>query len=377
MNIRITLATLTLIVAGLQIVNAQKVVVKLKNNNTLEYDLSQVDCIMFEEAEEQQGNEDPVVRFSDLDTTVYVNNLELGDYTTSITYKARNARKKGFVTVMDSVLVYSVNYQEFSFSYELEYEVTIYDDGITRQVMPYHPIVNIRGGSNGSYQLPTDDDGKFVYARKNLQYTIWFTCNGKEYQANANVKIRKKLDRVNGPYVVKSRVLDEALECGSRIMSSIYVERTWSNGVTEKEAVTLPLNCEFSDHEADRTPHDVGGADIRILSSYLEDVEVRSGRSSYKFINYKRIHMNWVVKYNYNLTLEIPLYYDEAWYDDGYTVHKLPCYTYSHITNREPQITLTESNDSYEQFKLYQWVDCEIGNLQRSGGSLLIFRVRK
>ena len=190
-------------------------------------------------------------------------------------------------------------------------------------------------------------------------------------------EIRKELGRVNGPYVVKSRVLDEALECGSRIMSSIYVERTWSNGEIEKDLSTLPLNCEFSDHEVDRTPHDVGGTDIHILSSYLEDVDVKSSRSSYKFINYKRKFLNWVVKYNYDLTLEIPLYYDEAWYDDGYTVHKLPSYTFGNFTNRDTKFTLVESTNAYDLYKLYQWVDCEIGNLQRTGGSLLIFRVRK
>lgn len=69
----------------------------------------------------------------DFDTPRVVQTRETGE-----------SRIEGFVTITDSVLVYTVVTEEFEFSHRLHYEVGVYDDGVTRQVMPYHYFGNFR-----------------------------------------------------------------------------------------------------------------------------------------------------------------------------------------------------------------------------------------
>ena len=314
-------------------------------------------------------------RFADVDTAVYVDDLELGDYTTSISYEARGSRKEGFVTIIDSVLVYTVKYANFSFRYDLDYEVAIYDDGVTRQVMPYHPIQSVYDAGIGVTRLPNSDDGYKTYASKKILHAIYVKCNGKDYKVTANVKVTKWTGYTGSPYVVESQVLDKILGCDGRIITSIIVRRTWSTGETEDAVVSVPLNAGVYDSTVGgpderywrNEPYVVKDLnDISILSSYLEDDRIDQHRSEIKFVTIRTVHQNWVVEYSHGIVSKLPLYYDTAYYDDGYTHHEYDAYTFRNITNGNPwKMKLYGDSDAdgvYDIYDLYQPVSFDIGD---------------
>ena len=78
--------------------------------------------------------------FNCVDSTVNVGSFELSGYRTSVSYKKRGERQEDFVQVSDSIMAYTVSFDQFSFDYELLFETAVYDDGYTRQEMPYHRI---------------------------------------------------------------------------------------------------------------------------------------------------------------------------------------------------------------------------------------------
>ena len=162
--------------------------------------------------------------FHNTDTTVLVNSLDIPEeYTHDISYRVNGNRRDGYVIITDSVMIYTVNFDDFSFDYKLEYEVAVYDDGITKETMPYHKIKNIR--DNG-YKLenmefsvePNFQDIPSVYLRKKLSHSITVEFNGSDYTLNAKVILKRYL----GPHpcIVSSELLDSGI---SDIQSSDWV----------------------------------------------------------------------------------------------------------------------------------------------------------
>ena len=62
-------------------------------------------------------------------------------YTTHWERGLKNTTSQDFVTMMDSVYYLWIQYQEFSFRYELDFQVAHYNNGIISRDMPYYHIV--------------------------------------------------------------------------------------------------------------------------------------------------------------------------------------------------------------------------------------------
>lgn len=60
--------------------------------------------------------------FNCVDSTVNVGSFELSGYRTSVSYKKRGERQEDFVQVSDSIMAYTVSFDQFSFDYELLFE---------------------------------------------------------------------------------------------------------------------------------------------------------------------------------------------------------------------------------------------------------------
>ena len=124
--------------------------------------------------------------FNNVDSVIEVGSFNLGECRTELVYEAANSRRQDFVTVTDSLLMYKVTFDVFSFSYNLYHEIGIYDDGITRQTMPYHPIRNVRdnGYTLTDLDFIIEDNGEgeqVVYLRKRFDHSISLDFNGKTY----------------------------------------------------------------------------------------------------------------------------------------------------------------------------------------------------
>ena len=260
--------------------------------------------------------------FNNTDTTVVVDNFELGDYTTSLSHKVRKTREDGFVDIVDSILVYTVSFENFSFDYELDYEVATYDDGYTKQLMPYHQIGTIKDKGYKVEDLEfvieknEYNEAERVYVRKLLTHAISVEFNGKTYDLSAKVELRKFAGL--HPCIVKSEpISSEAYVQGEAITSKLVVRRTWSDGKVEEEPIICYLgayiDCVAYKYKIIRGYKN----DLTIISSgFSPDVVSEPRTAGAEYVTCTRYYRDWCVNYNY-FDIAIPFVYDDAWYDDG------------------------------------------------------------
>ena len=147
--------------------------------------------------------------FNNTDTLVKVYDFIVEPPKVEVFNRKRSERKEGFVTVSDSVLVYSVQFAEFSFDYELDYEVAVYNDGVTKKVMPYHQIGAIKDKGYKLKQLDSAIDGEEAYARQQLVHSISVEFNGKYYDLSATVLLYRHLGPADEPYILRSELVSK------------------------------------------------------------------------------------------------------------------------------------------------------------------------
>lgn len=179
-------------------------------------------------------------RFNHVIDEVEVENFDFGQPEVGISYQTSDSRKEqDYVTVVDSVLVYSLKYENgFVLEYELMYEVPTYDDGVTEKEMPY-----IRYGAivdNGMTVTGMDNltENGQTWLRKLVRHSISVVLTTKA--------IRLKLP--SWPNRLKSRrcfagkqkvnegvepVSVDAAKASGTYKSWIEVEQTWSESGTK------------------------------------------------------------------------------------------------------------------------------------------------
>lgn len=308
--------------------------------------------------------------FYKTETVVVWGNLDLSQYSKKKEYRVRGTRQEGFVTVTDSVLVYTVDYGVFRFNYELDYEVPVYDDGITREVMPYYRIENLVDKGVITRRIETVDDGEFVYARKQIVHTITVDCNGKTYTVRASVILCMPIGNASEPYVKKSNVLSwHAYSAEPQIISLIRVKRTWSDGSETIDDITVGLNAFIVDYPINLQTIMGYNSPLALVSSSLAPGRESTYETSeqYQYVIYEYAYQNWNIQYNY-FSITVELFHNEAYYDDGFTCYKFPNFEYSDILSLEPQLIPENSgyNDKghYQVYWVQQTVTAKFDKLQ-------------
>lgn len=194
-------------------------------------------------------------RFNNLVQEAEVSDFDFGTPKTEISCRFADSRtEQNFVTVTDSVLVYGLTYANgFRLEYELMFETPEYNDGVTRQQMPYHKIESVE--DNGMTLSGIDNqiiDGKEWFC-KLLRHSITVTFNGHRYEVAASVVVRSEIPGED--VLLSSRKVDEGLElvstdtdknCGV-YRSWVEVEQNWSESgqKTVKKEVLLKHSIEF------------------------------------------------------------------------------------------------------------------------------------
>lgn len=295
----------------------------------------------------------------DKDTTIIWGNLDLSVFSTRKSYKVRGTRKEGYVTIIDSVLVYTVDYKGFVISYELDYEVGEYDDGITKQTLPYYRIENLVDKGSTSTRLDKSDDGTYIYARKLIEHTISVDCNGKTYDIVAQVTVNKILEGFHQPYVLKSEIDNpHAFTVDNYcVMSFIDVKKYWSDKSETTETVYVQLT-PFSygpwwpdtaiPKPAIEYPGVIRGyADAPLDLLSFAKVQGRSNHveSSENYgIYYDYVYHTWRLHYNH-FDLDFEILFPEAYYDDGYTCFKFPTFEITDFSCDPPIVSSIEEGD--------------------------------
>ena len=312
--------------------------------------------------------------FNNTETMVEVDDFNLGEYTTSLSSKIRKTREEGFVDIVDTVLIYTVDFEDFSYDFEIEYEVATYDDGVTKQLMPYHRLGTIRDkGYNVEYlEWAIDDEtgAEFVYVYQLLTHTITVEFCGKTYDLVAQVKLRKYVGQ--HPCVVKSEPISSKITFViDYIESEFVVRRTWSDGRVESEPAICYLgayiDCENFEYKVIKNYKN----DLAIVSSNFGDVVSEPRATVANFVTATRNYKDWCVNYNY-FSIAINFVYDEAWYDDGILKCQMPgsC-EFTEIVNA-PTImdcvhTGEDEEGKYAAYQFKQDVSAKYGELSLSG----------
>ena len=212
-------------------------------------------------------------RFNNVVEEVDVADFNFGTPEVKLEHRAVDSRvEQTYVTVTDSVLVYSLNYENgFKLEYQLMYETPEYNDGITKQMMPYHSIGQIT--DNGMKLSGMEDqvvDG-VNYFRKLIQHSITVNYNGKTYDVSASVVVRSEEPAED--ILLASEKINEGIELVSTDVENakgvyrswIEVKQTWSeSGVkTFKKEVLLSHNVDY--------PNNIGQKIIRAKFENLDD----------------------------------------------------------------------------------------------------------
>lgn len=306
------------------------------------------------------------------DTAIIWGNLDLDVYSTRKSYKERSTRKQGYVTIIDSVLVYTVDYKGFVINYELDYEVGEYDDGITRQTLPYYRIENLVDKGSTSSKLENTDDGRYIYSKKLIEHTISVECNGKSYDVVARVTVGKIIGSLDGPYVKKSEIehiYDPFTVDNYCVISNVYIKKYWSDKTETSEQTYVQLTpfdyapnfTEFTIRDYDSNPLVLLSYEkIKGRSEIVNNVEKPELYSDY-------VYHTWRLHYNH-FDLDFEILMAEAYYDDGYTCFKFPSIEITDFTCDLPLVSTVsqEYDDSmhpYTYMRLGQTIHAKCGDI--------------
>lgn len=293
-------------------------------------------------------------KLADFSREVEVANWHFGDKPeTFVTRRAGESRKDGFVTITDSLLVYTVKYENFELAFELPFEVAVYDDGFTRQVMPYYYYSNLQDRGGKIENMDSGEDEGFAYAQKRYTHTIAVDFNGKTYEVTADVLLRRKLGPADEPYIVNSSLLSYGIspdETGYAL-SMLVVKQKWSTGEEVDRNYVINLGAVIHSEVLHWVEIGAYGGDLAIVSAELNE-GVKSPRTTEeKFLSSFMVEQDYVVKYNY-FTITVQVAHDEAVYDDGVSEFDFPCYDFEKLEN---SFSFEKGNAGEDENGAYQW----------------------
>ena len=276
--------------------------------------------------------------FNNVDSVIEVGSFNLGECRTELVYEAAGNRRQDFVTVTDSLLMYKVTFDVFSFSYDLYHEIGIYDDGITRQTMPYHPIRNVR--DNGytltdlDFIIENNGEGEqVVYLRKRFDHSISLDFNGKTYTLTAKIELR--LYAGAHPAVVSIRLIASGIrDVKNELWTGTYtswveVKHRYSDGSIGNKTYTIENMRTEIDADIEKYK-ELPDADLRLAGAGFADAVVRDTVGMPERMVVCKVRRQYDVEYNY-FTLSYPVSEYEAYYDDGLTRFEMPSLKYTDI----------------------------------------------
>lgn len=324
------------------------------------------------------GNDGDVVTvllkdvFHNTDTTITLNDqyFDIGEYTTDISYYVKGTRQDGYVTITDSVMVYTLSFEDFSFAYELEYEVAVYDDGITKETMPYHKIKNLQ--DKGMEIVPIEnihDESLTVFARRQINHSITVEFCGETYTLKGKVILQTPFGTAFEPYVKKSDLLDARYYTeGGQVYSALRLRRYWSDGQTRTETITVPVNVSIDDEFKSLVFHGVHPESIELVSYELSDVHnTMSPMYLQPYVTcggeYRTLNINYGF---FEFGMEV--FNDTPYYYDGYLQYDFPVPTFQNFRFSEQQLIQNQSGENesgkYVGYRLIRNVKADFDRLE-------------
>lgn len=293
-------------------------------------------------------------KLADFSCETIVDNWRFGSKPeTSVSSSAGASRKEGFVTITDSLFVYTVKYANFQVAFELPFEVAVYDDGFTRQVMPYYYYSNLQDLGGKIEDMDSGEEEGFAYARKRYTHTIAIDFHGKSYEVTATVLLKRQLGAANEPYIVRSRPISYDISANTTggANSMIVVYQKWSTGEEVERRYVLDLGAIIHSDVLQWIEIGAYNDDLRILSTQLGK-GVKSPRTTEEqFLSSFTVEQDYVVEYNY-FTITVKVAHDEAVYDDGVTEINFLSYDFANLEN---SFSFDKGLGGTDEDGAYQW----------------------
>lgn len=186
-------------------------------------------------------------QFYNVDTCAYVtdwNPARYASYTCQWIKSANVGAPENNITMIDSVAILRVQYQEFSFDYCIRFEVAYYNDGSYSCIMPhYSPVVTDLGAQELEGMQTVVKNGN-VYARKLLKHSIRVVIGNTPYVLNAVDTLYRHLPNANpSKFVLWSEMVSE------EIPSSLIITNEEFTGIH----LYYPYKCKFKQYYSDGT----------------------------------------------------------------------------------------------------------------------------
>jgi hypothetical protein len=234
----------------------------------------------------------------------------------------RKSEESEYVTICDSLLSYDVDCRFFFFRFEMSYEVPIYQDTVTYEVMPHYRYENI---VDKGYTIEPQDskvkDG-IAYGCALLRYEIDVTFGGEVYTLCANITLLKELGPASEPYIVRSSIKSVSVEEYEQLAEvSVNVEQLWSDGRTHLDVNIAKLLGYIDKNGVSLTPLE-GEPQLSYQGVSLVDETLNMLHPKECFyIAYRSVE--YALDYG-DIVLPFTVYAEEAYYDDCILMAELP-----------------------------------------------------
>ncbi len=157
--------------------------------------------------------------FYHVDTVGYVTNwqpekYQNGSYTCHWDYYAAPRPPEDYIIITDSTSILRIQFEEFSFSYRIDFEVATYNNGVINKQMPhYTPVVTDLGLQGEPEVLETICRNDSVFARRVLHHAIKVAVGDKVQTLHAKVTLYRHMPNANpSRFITRSELVGNITE---------------------------------------------------------------------------------------------------------------------------------------------------------------------
>ncbi len=291
-----------------------------------------------------------------------VESFELKPLDLSYIGKEKNRNRQGnYVSVIDSAMVCRFDYGAFAYDYELKFQAPVYDDGVTKQVMPYHRFESISYTDYTLTDLETAVVRGATYERKLFHQRVSAEFAGEVYAVDNYLILMKKIDGeeyVPGePYQVSTEIVDGGCECegGGNYRPWLKVVQHWSDG--SKRELECSVNLRAEGYAITLPYKVVPNADVELLSWKWEKGRRDSGGGSDLTSNVRAYDQQYRCILEYNLfTAETEFWVEHAYYVDNVIVYPMPMPELGKVTVLTPILTFVGHDSSEKEGEFDSWI---------------------
>lgn len=305
---------------------------------------------------------------------VKTDGFELQPVKLSYSYREDGRKTDGFVTIIDSVMVCNLDYGAFAYDQELKYQVAVYDDGISKETLPYHRFD--KSLTVGDYTLnELDNVGimEAIYERRIFIQQLKTTFGGQQYKLNNSLVLMKLVSGIENPsalekpdYRTKTEILDMGYtDLDGCCKSWLKARQYYSDGYTRD--IECSVNIGGGSNHSIMPYITLPNADIKLESYEIKkgETELGGGMNKTEWVIVYTTEVICALKYN-QFNADVTFVREIPYFQDELVTYPMPSIDYSNFKVEEPEVrfvenTYTETNGYFASWYFTQSVSADYG----------------